>query len=220
LYGMASIDIHEARAIERSRGVVCASIGDEWKNAWQRAPYHVEQHGEPGSDVLVSRPMDGGRGAGGAGEEDKEEDTSGKGDGRAQVVETRKRLLGRDHSVTLSSMANLALTYSRQRQWKEAEDLGTQVVETSVRMLGEEHPETLTGMNNLAYTWKDQGRDADAIKLMQKCVELRTRVLGVTHSHTCSSSEALASWRLQGLTIDDDAHVDSDAHARAGSTNS
>jgi len=70
------------------------------------------------------------------------------------VVETGKRVLGEDDLGTLTSMANLALTYSNQGRWKEAEELEVQVIETRKRVLGEEHPDTLTSMANLAFTFK------------------------------------------------------------------
>jgi hypothetical protein len=47
------------------------------------------------------------------------------------------------------SMSNLALTYTNQGRWKEAEELFVQVIETSLRVLGKEHPDTLTSMANL-----------------------------------------------------------------------
>jgi hypothetical protein len=63
-------------------------------------------------------------------------------------------VLGEEHLDTLTSMANLASTYSNQGRWKEAEELEVQVMETRKRVLGEEHPSTLTSMNNLAFTLK------------------------------------------------------------------
>ncbi|KAF1951016.1 hypothetical protein CC80DRAFT_425467, partial [Byssothecium circinans] len=45
----------------------------------------------------------------------------------------RKRMLGDEHPSTLTSMANLALTYGDQGRWKEAEELEVQVMETRKR---------------------------------------------------------------------------------------
>ena len=67
------------------------------------------------------------------------------------------RVLGAEHPDTLTSIANLALTYSSQGQWKEAEGLFVQVVETRKRVLGEEHPDTLTSIVNLASTYRKKG---------------------------------------------------------------
>ncbi|KAH8758834.1 hypothetical protein BGZ57DRAFT_907136 [Hyaloscypha finlandica] len=51
-------------------------------------------------------------------------------------METFKRVLGAEHPLTLSSMANLAATYRDQGRWKEAEDLDVQVIETRKRVSG------------------------------------------------------------------------------------
>ena len=71
-----------------------------------------------------------------------------------QVMETRKRVLGEEHPSTLTSMANLALTYKNQGRWKEAEELEVQVMETRKRVLGDEHLDVLMAMDNLAFTLK------------------------------------------------------------------
>ena len=39
-------------------------------------------------------------------------------------METRKRVLREKHLDTLTSIANLALTYINQGQWKEIKELG------------------------------------------------------------------------------------------------
>jgi hypothetical protein len=51
-------------------------------------------------------------------------------------MEKRKRVLVEKHPDTLTSIANLALTYRDQGRWKEAE----------------EYPQTLSSIVNLAYT--------------------------------------------------------------------
>ncbi|XTI88657.1 hypothetical protein V2W45_1397348, partial [Cenococcum geophilum] len=38
-------------------------------------------------------------------------------------IETRKRVLGSEYLDTLTSIANLALTYRNQGRWKEAKEL-------------------------------------------------------------------------------------------------
>jgi hypothetical protein len=40
-----------------------------------------------------------------------------------EVMERHRRVLGKEHPDTLTSMANLALTFWNQGRWKEAEDL-------------------------------------------------------------------------------------------------
>jgi hypothetical protein len=67
------------------------------------------------------------------------------------VVETSKTKLRADHPFTLTSMADLASTYSNQGRWDDAEKLEVQVVETRKTKLGADHPSTLTSMANLAF---------------------------------------------------------------------
>jgi hypothetical protein len=80
-------------------------------------------------------------------------------------METRKRVLGEEHPDTLTSMANLALTYRNQGRWKEAESLFVQVMEMEKKVLGEEHLLTLTSMSYLASTYNNQGRWREAESL-------------------------------------------------------
>jgi uncharacterized protein (DUF2267 family) len=67
-----------------------------------------------------------------------------------QVLETRLRLLGEEHSNSLWAMSNLALTLYSQGDRARARKLEEQVLETRRRLLGEEHPDTLTAKKNLA----------------------------------------------------------------------
>lgn len=70
-----------------------------------------------------------------------------------QVMETRERVLGKEHPDTLTNIANLASTYWEQGHLKEVEKLEVQVMETTKRVLGKEHPSTLLSMTNLALSW-------------------------------------------------------------------
>ncbi len=73
------------------------------------------------------------------------------------------------HTLTLTSMANLASALWGQRQWKEAEEMERRVRETRQRVLGHERPDTLMAMGNLAFTLKSQSRNKEAIPLMETC---------------------------------------------------
>ncbi|KAK5936528.1 hypothetical protein PMZ80_011238 [Knufia obscura] len=74
---------------------------------------------------------------------------------RRVEMETRERVLGKEHSDTLSSMGNLATVLRDQGQHAEAEQIYRVVVEAGERVLGREHPDTLTSMNNLATVLND-----------------------------------------------------------------
>jgi hypothetical protein len=74
-------------------------------------------------------------------------------------------LLGVAHPSTLITMANKALTYRNQGQWKEAEELEVQVMETKAMVFGLDHPSTLTSMADLASTIWNQGHWKEAEEL-------------------------------------------------------
>jgi hypothetical protein len=80
-------------------------------------------------------------------------------------TEFRERVLGDEHPDTITSKANLALTYWNQGRWTEAETMGLEVLETSKRVLGDEHPSTITRKANLASTYRNQGRSKEVADL-------------------------------------------------------
>ncbi|KAI1149240.1 P-loop containing nucleoside triphosphate hydrolase protein [Nemania diffusa] len=110
-----------------------------------------------------------------------------------ESFETHKVVLGPEYPDTLSSMNNLASTYSNQGRWKEAESLGVQVLETRKAVLGPEHPNTLSSMANLASTYSNQGRWKEAESLGVQVLETRKAVLGPEHPNTLLSINNLAS---------------------------
>lgn len=74
-----------------------------------------------------------------------------------QVIELRKKIQGKEHSNTLSSMNNLASVYSQLGRYEEAERLHKDVLQARRSLLGLEHPNTLTSIRNLAFTYQYQG---------------------------------------------------------------
>ncbi|PVH92479.1 hypothetical protein DM02DRAFT_699773 [Periconia macrospinosa] len=114
----------------------------------------------------------------------------------AKSMKVRKKLLGKEHRDTLSSMAMAGLASKLAGWWKEAEELEVQVMETRKRVLGEEHPDTLTSMANLASTYRNQGRWKEAEELGVQVMETRKRVLGEEHPDTLTSMADLASTYL------------------------
>jgi tetratricopeptide (TPR) repeat protein len=109
-----------------------------------------------------------------------------------QVMQTTKRVLGDEHPDTLTSINNLASTYSDQGQWKEAEELQVQVMKTRKRLLGDGHPDTLTSMNNLALTYKNQGQWKESEELQVQVMQTTKRVLGDEHPNALTSMNNLA----------------------------
>jgi hypothetical protein len=70
-----------------------------------------------------------------------------------EVIETRKTKLGVDYPDTLSSMANLSVTYSMQGKEDKAKPLKVQVIEISKTKLGADYSNTLLSIANLASTY-------------------------------------------------------------------
>jgi len=94
---------------------------------------------------------------------------------------------------------NIALVYTEQGQWKEAEELEVLVMEKKKHLLGEEHPHTLTSMANLAATYRNQGKWKEAEALEVLVMEKRKHLLGEEHPDTLSSMTNLAAtYRNQG----------------------
>ena len=108
----------------------------------------------------------------------------------SRVMQTRQKVLGLEHSDTLTSMANLALTFRNQGRWKEAEELFVQVIETFKRVLGAE----LTSINDLASTYRNQGRSKEAEELSVQVIETFKKILDML----TSINDLASTYRNQG----------------------
>ncbi|KAF2715832.1 hypothetical protein K431DRAFT_236821, partial [Polychaeton citri CBS 116435] len=69
-------------------------------------------------------------------------------------------VLGEEHPDTLTSMANLALTFWNQGRWKEAEELQAQAAEGYTKIYGLQHPHTKTVISSLANMRYDRQRSS------------------------------------------------------------
>ena len=110
-----------------------------------------------------------------------------------KVLESRRRILGSEHPLTLVSMSKLATSYSDLGQLQDAADLMEKVLEARRRTLGVEHPHTLASMSNLATSYRDLGRTQDAVDLGEKVLEDMKRTLGAEHHYSLVSMSNLAS---------------------------
>ncbi|KAJ5737306.1 uncharacterized protein N7483_002431 [Penicillium malachiteum] len=109
-------------------------------------------------------------------------------------------LLGEEHKEALDSTGILAIAYSLDGRWQEAEQLEVQaeqlevqVMETRKTKLGKDHPDTLTSMANLASTYWNQGRWQEAEQLEIQVMETHKTKLGKDHPDTLTSMANLAS---------------------------
>jgi tetratricopeptide (TPR) repeat protein len=110
----------------------------------------------------------------------------------AYVMETRKKILGKEHPLTLTSMNSLASLLERQGKYDEAGPICWQTLQLREKVLGKEHPDTLESMNNLASLLESQGKYDEAKPIYQQTLQLREKVLGKEHSDTLGSMSNLA----------------------------
>ncbi|KAJ7099098.1 P-loop containing nucleoside triphosphate hydrolase protein [Mycena epipterygia] len=108
------------------------------------------------------------------------------------LVEKCSNVLGDNHPNTLQAMANLAVTYHKPEQLKEAEELTVVVLERRRNILGDDHLETLRAMANLSTIYKDQYKFQEAEDLEVLVLQKRRNVLGNNHPHTLEAMGNLA----------------------------
>ena len=89
-----------------------------------------------------------------------------------RALAIRRKVLGKEHPDTLTSMNNLAQTLYAQGDLAGARTLEEQVLEARARLLGKEHPDTLNSMLNLAQTLYAQGDLAGARTLQKQVVRI------------------------------------------------
>ena len=91
-----------------------------------------------------------------------------------------------------TSLNNLALLYSYQRDYNKAESLYISALAIKERELGPDHPDTATVLNNLAELYDSQGAYAKAEPLYLRALAIREKALGPDHPDTAASLNNLA----------------------------
>ena len=81
-----------------------------------------------------------------------------------------KDSLGPEHPNTDISYNNLAMLYTAQGRYPEAELLYKHTLLINEKTLGPEHPSTGTTLNNLALLYNDQGRYAEALAFTRRSI--------------------------------------------------
>jgi tetratricopeptide (TPR) repeat protein len=109
-----------------------------------------------------------------------------------QVMDIRMKCFGKEHPSTLTSMANLAVTYSNQGKWNEAGELQVEVMNMSRKLFDAEHPDTLRSMANLAVTFWNQEKWNEAEQLQVQVMDMTKKLLGAEHLDTLTSMANLA----------------------------
>lgn len=111
-----------------------------------------------------------------------------------EALEKKTRLLGPDHSVTLSSVSSLAgvLNYGSKASTKEAEAMYRRVLADQEKMLGPEHPSTLLTLSNIAGSLNWQGLGRESQDLYRQVLAKQSEVLGPEHPITLMTVYNLA----------------------------
>jgi tetratricopeptide (TPR) repeat protein len=108
-------------------------------------------------------------------------------------LETREKLLGREHPNTLTSVSQLGSVLERQGKYNEAEAMQRQALEEREKVLGREHPHTLTSVSNLGSVLERQGKYNEAEAMLRRALEGSEKVLGREHPDTLTSVSNLGS---------------------------
>ena len=109
-----------------------------------------------------------------------------------KIAELQRRNLGLEHHAVATSLNNLALLYSNQGQYAQAEPLYQRALEIQEKALGPEHPAVATSLNNLAGLYHNQGQHARAELLYQRALAVREKALGPEHPDMANSLNNLA----------------------------
>ncbi|KAG9199902.1 hypothetical protein G6514_007802 [Epicoccum nigrum] len=96
-----------------------------------------------------------------------------------QVMETRRRMLGREHPATLASVHDLGWVLSSQGKYEEAERMHRRALEGMHRRalegkekaLGREHPDTLISVDNLGSVLSSQGKYEEVERMHRRALE-------------------------------------------------
>src|SRR5262249_20870356 len=84
----------------------------------------------------------------------------------------RKRLLGEAHPHYADSLNSLAIVYSAQGAYADAEKLYLQARDLFKKYLGEDHPDYVNCLNNLAHAYHAQGAFDEAEKSSRQSLAL------------------------------------------------
>ena len=120
----------------------------------------------------------------------------------AEALDLRRRELGEERPLVLTSMNNLAGLYRDMGRYEDAQPLYEKTLQIRRQRLGEAHPETLISMNNLAVLYIDQHQYPEAERLYLKTLQIRRRTLGQQHPGTLTSRNNLAGLYLRQQRYD------------------
>ena len=85
---------------------------------------------------------------------------------------------------TAQSLANLALFYTNQGKFEQAELLYQRALAIREKRLGPDHPGTASSLNSLALLYDNQGKYEQAEPLYQRALAICEKTLGPDHPNT------------------------------------
>ncbi|MGD1037186.1 MAG: FxSxx-COOH system tetratricopeptide repeat protein [Roseiarcus sp.] len=106
------------------------------------------------------------------------------------------KALGPEHTVTATSLNNLAGVLQAQGDLPGARPLFERALAIHEKALGPEHPDTATILNNLARLLQDQGDLAGARPLFERALAIHEKALGPEHPDTATDLNNLAALLL------------------------
>ncbi|MEN8221077.1 MAG: tetratricopeptide repeat protein [Pseudomonadota bacterium] len=104
-----------------------------------------------------------------------------------------KKVLGKEHPSTATSLNNLAFLYKTKGDYDSAEPHYKRALAIREKVLGKEHPSTVASLNNLAFLYKTKGDYDSAESFYKRALAIREKVLGKEHPDTVIVRENLAT---------------------------
>ncbi|MGO9294465.1 MAG: tetratricopeptide repeat protein [Streptosporangiaceae bacterium] len=108
------------------------------------------------------------------------------------MVGASRRILGPEHSDTLTAGSRLAQAYRAAGRAADAVPLQERLFTDRVGALGAAHPETVHSRDDLARAYLAAGRNEDAISLRRRTVDERERTAELNHPDTLAARAELA----------------------------
>ena len=93
-----------------------------------------------------------------------------------QTLEIQRRVLGPEHSSTLSTLSDVASMYQRQGKYSLAGTYAAQVLAGRRHAFGSEQQETMSAAADLALAYLSQGKFAESVPLAHEAVETDRRI--------------------------------------------
>ncbi len=108
------------------------------------------------------------------------------------VLKLRIEQLGENHILTVTTLVNLASSYTRQNKHPKAKKYLSRALNVATGSLGDLHPETLRVKHNLALSMYELKEEKEAISMMSKVVDDRVRIFGDDSPFTKLSRRSLS----------------------------